>query len=120
MDTNSFAPCGLICGLCKEINEGCNGCRFGGGDQNCYQLNCCKEKGIAGCWECGSFPCDNGYFVDEKWKGVIIGFARCVKQEGAEKCYKLVRAKLGNSINYHDYTSISEQNIINLLRNGDK
>jgi hypothetical protein len=116
MDINSFAPCGLICGLCKETHEGCKGCRFGGGDQNCYQLNCCKEKGIAGCWECESFPCDKGYFVDEKWKGVITGFARCVREDGAEKLYEFIKSRFGNSINYHDLTSISEEKILKMLR----
>lgn len=114
-EINSVAPCGLICGLCKKINEGCRGCRYGGGDQNCYQLNCCKGKGIAGCWECESFPCSNGYLFDEKWKGVIIGFAKCIRVVGPEKFYKKVKSTLGSSINYDEYACISEQNIIRMF-----
>lgn len=115
INLHRFAPCGLICGLCKEANEGCKGCRLGGGDQNCYQLTCCREKRIAGCWECESFPCAEGYLGDEKWKGVITGFAKCVRIVGPEKFYETVRAKLGSSINYHEYTSVSEQNIISIF-----
>jgi hypothetical protein len=113
---DEFAPCGLICGLCKETHKGCKGCRSGGGDQNCYQLNCCKEKGITGCWKCECFPCDKGYLGDEKWKGVIIGFVKCIREDGAEKFYGTVKSRLGNSINYHDHTSKSEQKIIDMLR----
>lgn len=106
---NNFAPCGLICGLCKENHEGCNGCRYG---ENCFQLNCCKAKGLAGCWECDSFPCGNGYLGDEKWKGVITGFAKCIRVVGPDKFYKDVKSKFGSSIDYHEYTSISARNLI--------
>ncbi len=115
MDVNSFAPCGLICGLCKDINRECKGCRYGGGDQSCFQLNCCKAKGIAGCWECESFPCGKGYLGDEQWKGIIAGFAKCIRVVGPDIFYKDVKSKLGSSIDYHKYTSISEQNIINIF-----
>ena len=115
MDGNSFAPCGLICGLCRDIHKECKGCRFGGGDQDCYQLTCCRAKGIAGCWLCEDFPCDRGYFNDEQWKGVITGFARCVKKMGEEKFSGIVESKLGKSICYEDYLDKTEQEIINML-----
>jgi hypothetical protein len=95
--------------------SGCKGCRLGGGDQNCYQLKCCREKRIAGCWECESFPCGQGYLADEKWRGVITGFAKCVKVVGTYKFYATVKSKFGDSINYDEYTSISEQNIISIF-----
>ena len=116
---NHFAPCGLICGLCKEIHE-CRGCRYGGTDQNCYQLNCCKDKGITGCWLCESFPCDKGYFINKEWQGLIIGFAKCVGEMGEEDFFKLVKSRMGTSINYEEYLSISGQNIINMLNGTDK
>ncbi len=115
MDVNSFAPCGLICGLCKEVHVGCKGCRYGGGDQDCYQLNCCKGKGIVGCWECEVFPCDNGYFVDDKWKGVIRCFAGCIREDGTDKFYDTVRSRLGNSIAYEEYLSMSEEDVRRML-----
>jgi hypothetical protein len=115
----NFAPCGLICSLCKETLKGCKGCRNGGGDQKCYQLNCCRKKAIAGCRECEDFPCDNGYFADPEWRGVIIGFARCVKEYGPEKFFSLVKSKFGNIIDYEEYLSITEQNIINMLCDTD-
>jgi hypothetical protein len=116
MDVNSFAPCGLICSLCKDSHGECRGCRYGGGDQNCYQLKCCKAKGIAGCWECETFPCGQGYLGDEKWKGVITAFAKCVREDGAENFYEIVKLKLGNAINYHDCTSMPEEKILAILR----
>ncbi|HDH10844.1 MAG TPA: DUF3795 domain-containing protein [Nitrospirae bacterium] len=116
MEDRNFAPCGLICGLCEETHEGCKGCREGGGDQNCYQLICCKAKGLDGCWQCKSFPCDNGYFVNKGWKGVIIGFAKCIREEGTEKFFGIVESKRGSSINYEEYLFRDEQDIIDMLR----
>lgn len=120
MDINSFAPCGLICGLCKEAPAGCRGCRNGGGDQDCYQLTCCRDKAITGCWQCESFPCDKGYFINEEWKGVITGFAKCARDMGPEAFHELVKSKLGESINFEEYLSMSYQKIIDMLRGTNK
>lgn len=115
VDINTFAPCGIICGLCKDIDTKCKGCRSGGCDNNCFHFNCCKAKGIAGCWECEGFPCGNGYFIGEQWRGIITGFAKCIKVAGRNNFYKKVKAKLGSSIDYQKYKFISEQNIINMF-----
>lgn len=115
VDINSLAPCGLICGLCKDIHRECKGCRNEGTDQNCFQFSCCRAKGIAGCWECESFPCGKGYLGDEKRQGIMIGFTRCIKVVGPYKFYNDVKSKLGSSINYSEYFFISEQNIISMF-----
>ncbi len=31
------------------------GCRDGGGPPQCKIRNCCRKKGLEGCWECGEF-----------------------------------------------------------------
>ncbi|NYT08025.1 MAG: DUF3795 domain-containing protein, partial [Methanomicrobiales archaeon] len=32
------------------------GCRAGGGPPFCRIRECCREKDIAGCWECSNYP----------------------------------------------------------------
>jgi hypothetical protein len=40
------------------------GCRNNGGPPSCRIRECCREKGIAGCWECGeSERCDRLAFL---------------------------------------------------------
>ena len=55
---NAIAYCGLVCCICSE-NKDCIGCQNGGCDIRgwCKNYNCCKEKGLNGCWECTEFPC---------------------------------------------------------------
>lgn len=54
----AIAFCGLACCVCSE-NKGCVGCQDGGCESHgwCKNYNCCKEKGLNGCWECSEFPC---------------------------------------------------------------
>ena len=53
----AIAFCGLACCVCSE-NKGCVGCQDGGCESHgwCKNYNCCKEKGLNGCWECSEFP----------------------------------------------------------------
>ena len=55
---NAIAYCGLACCVCSE-NKDCIGCQDGGCESYgwCKNYNCCKEKGLNGCWECSEFPC---------------------------------------------------------------
>ena len=48
----AIAFCGLACCVCSE-NKGCVGCQDGGCESHgwCKNYNCCKEKGLNGCWE---------------------------------------------------------------------
>jgi hypothetical protein len=114
---HNIAPCGLICSLCKQKVYGCRGCRKGGGDQMCYQRHCCSGKGIQGCWLCDQFPCDNGYFANEKWKGLVIAFSNCHREFGIDRSCSIIEAKFGRSIRYEEYTGVSEQNIYSVLIN---
>jgi hypothetical protein len=112
---HDIAPCGLICSLCKQKIYGCRGCRKGGGDARCYQRHCCSRKGLTGCWLCEEFPCDHGYFSDEKWKGLIVAFSNCHSEFGPDRFCRIAESKLGKLIMYEEYTYISEQNIYNFL-----
>lgn len=113
---NTVAYCGLICGACRNTEKGCNGCRSGGGDDDCYQRKCCLEKGINGCWQCDTFPCDKGFFADEEWKGLCRGFVQCIKDKGIEEFISLVQSKLGKVIEYGEFRFKHEQEIVAILR----
>lgn len=120
MDDYNFAPCGLNCKLCNEANNGCTGCRNGGGNKNCLQLICCQEKKINGCWQCHEFPCNKGGFENMEKRGIMIAFATSIKQFGHETSYEIISRELGSTINYQEFNFISEQNISNLLNRTNK
>ena len=77
-----FAYCGLACCICSE-NETCEGCRNDGCKDKewCKNFNCCRERGLSGCWECSEFPC-TGNMLD---KMRIRAFARFMKEYGENK-----------------------------------
>jgi len=111
-----LAPCGLWCGVCsiyiahrdnnikfkeklmpvyrafaKNIDDiACTGC-FSDGIvfsvcRKCPIKNCCKEKNIEGCYQCGDFPCkytDN--FPIPVGKKVILRAIPYWREHGAEK-----------------------------------
>lgn len=53
-----FSVCGLNCGLCTmHIGGHCPGCGGGDGNQSCAIARCSMEKGVAFCFECGTYPC---------------------------------------------------------------
>jgi len=99
----SVAPCGLVCGVCRHARNGCKGCRDGGGSAECHQRACAAAKGLDGCWQCGEFPCEEGFFVDDAWKGLCIASVRAVKAEGPARCAERVASRLGRVVEYGDY-----------------
>ncbi|NOZ67741.1 MAG: DUF3795 domain-containing protein [Deferribacteres bacterium] len=115
---DNFAYCGLVCGLCREAGEKCRGCRNGGADADCYQRNCCIEKGIDGCWQCETFPCDRGYFGDEKWRGICLGFAHCIRAVGPEEFFGIVESTLGRELDYEDYLYRDVKDVVKMLCEG--
>ena len=106
---------GLICGICKNVEKGCVGCRGGGGADDCYHRRCCLEWGIDGCWQCDVSPCDRGFFADEAWKGLCRGFIRCIKRKGVEQFVSLVQSRLGNVVEYGEFRFKKEQDILTTL-----
>lgn len=114
--SNTIAYCGLICGVCQTTEKGCHGCRNGGGQGECYQRKCCLRKSIEGCWQCEAFPCEQGFFADEAWKGLCRAFIQCIKDDGIDEFVSLVLSRLGSKIEYGDFRFKSESEIIALLR----
>ncbi|MCX7773238.1 MAG: DUF3795 domain-containing protein, partial [Clostridia bacterium] len=67
MDVKSVADsigyCGLVCAYCHEASR-CGGCKTNSNQCSrylspggCFHYNCCKAKGLKGCWECDIAPC---------------------------------------------------------------
>jgi hypothetical protein len=121
----NFAPekglayCGLACCLCSE-NANCAGCRNAGctGKDSCRIYRCCKEKGIAGCWECQAFPCDARMFTNPR----VRAFVRFAAAHGEEKLLDVLAANVEKGLVYHypnklvgDYDLQSEEAILQLL-----
>ena len=94
----AIAFCGLACCVCSE-NKGCVGCQDVGCESHgwCKNYNCCKEKGLNGCWECSEFPF-TGCMLDKPRIRAFAEFARRYGVEELEKC--LLRNK-EKGIVYH-------------------
>ena len=121
---DSIAYCGLICGLCQPEAvcscKGNNHCGKRMSPQGCYQYNCCREKGINGCWECEESPCGKDMLAPEKVK--LRAFVRCIKQDGIEQFSKYIVENQHKDIVYHlngimgDYDLETEEDVLALLR----
>lgn len=93
-----IAYCGLACCVCSE-NKSCPGCQAGGCDIHgwCKNYNCCREKGINGCWECDEFPCEGGMLDKPR----IRAFAHFAKEYGTEKLLRCLLTNKAEGIVYH-------------------
>ena len=123
--TQSIAYCGRVCYFC-QLSETCVGCRGqleedGGSKADCYPYKCGTEKGLDGCWECPSFPCETDMFHSEH--GVRLrAFVTFLKIfDNKEKlAYHLLRNQQ-NGIKYVEYGKsdyddlVSEDDVIALL-----
>ncbi len=96
--SKGIAYCGLACAVCGE-NAKCAGCRNDGcADREwCKNRNCCKAKGIAGCWECSSFPCA-GTMLD---KPRIRAFASFIREHGEALLLDCLERNERAGIRYH-------------------
>lgn len=111
----SIAYCGLPCGVCRHARGRCQGCRSGGGEDRCHQRECCLEKKLDGCWQCGEFPCDTGFFADAAWRGITIGCAQALKDLDMEEFIRRVTARLGETVDWGDYRSRASTEIVAML-----
>jgi len=116
----TVAYCGLVCGVCKNTEKRCQGCRSGDGAKDCCQRRCCLERNISGCWQCDIFPCEKGFFADKVWRGLCIGFTQCIKDKGIEKFVGLVESKLGKVIDYGEFRFKKEEQIAAILHGTGK
>ncbi|HOJ12345.1 MAG TPA: DUF3795 domain-containing protein [Clostridiales bacterium] len=93
-----IAYCGLACCVCSE-NATCAGCRNEGckNKEWCKSFNCCKIKGLNGCWECSEFPCKN-QMLD---KLRVRTFAKFIAEYGEEKFMDAIEKNELDGIVYH-------------------
>lgn len=118
-----IAYCGLACCVCSH-NEGCLGCRNEGCTiwEECKSFHCCKEKGIAGCWECDEFPCDNPMFEKPR----VRAFIRFIAEYGEERLMDCLKRNEAAGITYHNEGQLTgdydipdtEENIRTLILSG--
>ena len=117
------AYCGLACCLCSE-NAQCPGCQAEGcgNHQECQNYQCCLEKGLKGCWECGEFPCGAPMLQKTRVRA-FVGFAR---QYGIETLLDCLEALDKAGVVYHrqglvgDYDLETEEEVWALLEKGRK
>lgn len=119
--------CGLICAFCHEADQ-CGGCKSRANccgrhlsEKGCYQYTCCLSKGINGCWECETAPCENDMFSkDHDIRN--RAFIKCAKEEGIRKLAEYVCQNQMNGIRYgwnKDYDNLgSEDAVLDLLHKG--
>ena len=124
-----IAYCGLACIVCGH-KEGCSGCRDEGchGKSWCKNYNCCRGKGLSGCWECGDFPCIGSEpgFVNMFDKPRVRAFAKFAKEYGEEELAKCLVENERRGVKYHyegelvgDYDKgHSEEEIMHIIRFG--
>ena len=102
--TDRVSYCGHHCTYCF-LAAGCGGCRtdmnycsFAGAfeDKKCPNVECCRERGIDGCYECDDLVvCKKGYYENEdKGEYVAKATALFIRKYGKE-CYT---ATLGRAI----------------------
>jgi hypothetical protein len=119
--------CGLVCTYCHEADH-CGGCKSKTNccgrhlsDTGCYQYNCCRSKGIEGCWECEAAPCGRDMFSEGHDIRNRV-FVKCAREEGVRKLAEYVYNNQMNGIEYgwnKDYDNqVSEAAVMDLLHNG--
>lgn len=124
-DMKAAAYCGLACCVCSH-REDCPGCQDGGCESHasCKNYNCCREKGLNGCWECADFPCGGSMLDNPR----IRAFAEFVRRYGMEELESCLLRNRENGIVYHyegqlvgDYDRCrTEEDIISMIKNGRK
>ena len=117
----SVAACGLVCALCPGAaaeQGGCPGCSHGGGDADCPLRTCAAERGLDGCWQCAEFPCDQGMFGNEEWRGLGIGSVQCIKEHGVEGYVAILGSRFGDMVEFDPFQSKSPQEAMVLLCGG--
>ena len=92
-----LAYCGLACCVCGE-RDTCAGCRNLGckNMESCRHFDCCRKKGLNGCWECDEFPCGG---MHEKVR--VRAFVEFIKYNGEEKMMDCLERNEKDGIVYH-------------------
>jgi hypothetical protein len=112
---DSAGYCGMLCAICSRSDDGCPGCRAGGGNVHCVQRQCCKEHRLEGCWQCERFPCDKGYLESAEWRGLCIACVQGIKVNGVEAFTARAESRLGSMVNYEDFCFKDAREIARML-----
>ncbi|GAF98940.1 unnamed protein product [marine sediment metagenome] len=112
--------CGLVCGVCFDLGPpGCD-CRTAPKPQeaDCYQRNCCLKRGLDGCWECGDFPCDKGYFGEKHggWRALCVASVQYVRDHGLEALAELVVRRHGSRMDHSLYMHKTPEEALQILQ----
>ncbi len=60
-------------------------CQDGGGESACIIKGCCKDKNIAGCWECGDFEtCKRLAWIEPVNHGAYLKNIRKIRRQGID------------------------------------
>jgi hypothetical protein len=123
----SAAYCGLVCRLCFRAAE-CDGCRAAQSrcerdlsDSGCPNKECCRARGLAGCWECPELDgCSKGMY-ESGASPKVRAFAICIRDDGASALVSraLANARRGWSVEKggpYDGKSVPE--VLRMLREG--
>lgn len=113
-----IARCGLACCLCSE-NAHCPGCHAAGcaNHETCQNYQCSREKGLQGCWECESFPCDAPMLQKPR----VRAFARFARNHGTDALLDCLERGEKAGLLYHrqgltgDYDLETEAEVCALL-----
>jgi len=111
----SVGYCGFVCAICVHSDEGCLGCRTGGGNGHCAQRQCCKDRRLEGCWQCASFPCDKEYLASDEWRGLCIACVQAIQAHGVDAFVSRATSRLGDMVHYDDFRFKSAQEIAEML-----
>ncbi|PKM63337.1 MAG: hypothetical protein CVU97_00765 [Firmicutes bacterium HGW-Firmicutes-21] len=134
---NNLAYCGLACCMCQlyktdKKDKTCVGCRSDGCNNKdwCLNYNCCRDKGINGCWECSDFPCSgvNTQRRNMLDKVRIRAFAEFVRRYGEDELVHCLMQNKENGVVYHydgqlvgDYDKgETVEEIIEIIKYGSK
>jgi len=92
-----LAYCGLACCVCGK-QDTCAGCRNLGckNVEWCKHFDCCRGKGLKGCWECDEFPCGG---MHDKVR--VKAFVEFIKLNGEEKMMDCLDRNEKDGIVYH-------------------
>jgi hypothetical protein len=111
-EASSIGYCGYACHVCP----GRCPCKTSpdNGDPHCPIRACCREHGLAGCWDCDDFPCGRGAFAGEDYGGLAKAGAICVMEDGLAGYLRLAEANLASDFSL--YKGMSADEVLAVLR----
>jgi hypothetical protein len=86
--------------------QDCPGCMGGGGNPDCAIRLCAKERGLAGCWECGEAPCEKLQEIDQGYPAARESRQR-IRDAGLEAWLAEQAAQVEAGFSYLDALSES-------------